>query len=141
MFYFFDPSTFLLFPTLLSPSRFLNLRHLTLHFTIPFSFGIRHTERYKFASAEWPRACAVLRTLPSLHTLTLSLIGPKTSLRNPHVYRENESPLELLSGVEVKGNFVVFLSWPVTNFEKSFETEFGMRLLGKESVVEDGTRV
>jgi hypothetical protein len=42
--------------------------------------------------------------------------------------------LEQLSGVKVKREFVVFTGWPVTEVEQSLETDFGMKVLGKERV-------
>jgi len=134
-FFFSTLPTFLLFPTLLPPSRLPNLRHLTLHFAVPSSRRV-HGVRYEHANPEWPRACALLRTLPSLHTLTLTLQSEAISWTGFQASHEKESPLEKLRGVEVKGELVVFVGWPVTDSEKSLEAEFGMRLLGKESALE-----
>jgi hypothetical protein len=74
--------------------------------------------------------------LPSLHTLTLSLRGPKYIWSPTHTYPENESPLEQLRGMNVKGEFIVFINWPVTEFEKRLETKFGMRFLAKNEAEE-----
>jgi hypothetical protein len=133
-FSFSDLTTFLLFHTLLLPSRLHNLQHLVLHFPVPFSPIVNCREIHRPANIGWPRACAFLRTLPSLHTLTLSLKGPSIYWTGSDALGQNYTPLKQLSGVKVKGEYVVFVDWQVKEVEKTLETEFGMKVLGRERV-------
>jgi hypothetical protein len=127
-------TTFLLFNTLLLPSRLHNLQHLVLQFSVPFSPIVHCKQIYRPANIEWPRACAFLRTLPSLHTLTLSLKGPPIYWTGSDALGQNDSPLKQLSGVKVKREYIVFVDWRVQEVEKTLETEFGMKVLGRERV-------
>lgn len=123
-FSFFQPETLILFPSTLLPTRVPLIRHLAFH----YYFRLRDIPH------NWKRCCTLLRTLPCLQTLTITLSYYHVQWQ---LDLESEDILSPLVDVSVKGEFVVYIDWLERVREREVAEGAHFRVVRPENMVVD----